>query len=155
MGIWVHGALEPSAHDLLQIFTSLNRIFEITSSLMERFQLEAPLRIGAGVNTGQAPLGNIGSGLSAYYTAVSEAVNLAFRIESATRALGCDLALGETTHRALGRFMPAPLPFTLRQVFLKGYDEPVHVFAGTCSEMLGLIDSLRTVSLVSPPLQPE
>lgn len=155
MGIWVHAALEPSVHDLLRIFTSLNRTFEITASLMEQFQLEAPVRIGAGINTGKASLANVGSGISSDFTAVSDAVNLSFRLESATCALGCDFALGEATYEALCHSIPAPLPFTFHQVVLKGYDEPVPVFAAARSELSGLIDSLRTTAFASSPGSPE
>lgn len=143
MALWVHGAGEPDATALLSIFSALSGILDIAASLQNRFQLDAPVTVGAGINTGWASLGNIGSNLAADYSAVSDAVNLSVRLESATRALGCDVAIGEATWRALSRSLSNQPPFTAHQAVLKGYVEPVPLYAASRSVLPDLIGSLR------------
>ena len=58
------------------------------------------VRIGIGLNTGKAVLGNMGSNSRFDYTAIGDAVNTAARLESATKEAGVDLLIGETTAQA-------------------------------------------------------
>jgi adenylate cyclase len=52
--------------------------------------------MGVGINTGLASL-DVGSGS----TAMGDAVNIAFRLESATKTLGVDMVLSESAYRHL------------------------------------------------------
>jgi adenylate cyclase len=54
------------------------------------------LRVGVGINTGAASMG-IGHDA----TALGDAVNIAFRLESATKVLGTDLVMSESSYRSL------------------------------------------------------
>ena len=56
-----------------------------------------PVAIGIGINTGYAVIGNMGSDARFDYTAIGDAVNTAARFESATKAVGVDLIIGEST----------------------------------------------------------
>ena len=56
-----------------------------------------PVAIGIGINTGYAIIGNMGSEQRFDYTAIGDAVNTAARFESATKAVGVDLIIGEST----------------------------------------------------------
>ena len=56
------------------------------------------IAIGIGVNTGPAVIGNMGSDTRFDYSAIGDAVNVAARLESATKEAGVDLLIGETTH---------------------------------------------------------
>ena len=58
------------------------------------------IRIGISVNSGEAVLGNTGSSSRFDYTAIGDAVNTAARLESATKDVGVDLLIGETTAQA-------------------------------------------------------
>lgn len=62
---------------------------------------KTPFRIGVGIHTGMAIVGNIGSAERLDYTAVGDTVNLAARLESATRALGVDILISESTYHAV------------------------------------------------------
>ena len=58
---------------------------------------DIPLKIGIGVNTGEAVIGNMGSNTRFDYSAIGDCVNTAARLESATKDVGVDILIGENT----------------------------------------------------------
>src|SRR5262249_11457705 len=97
MAVWLHKKRAPEVRELAAGFESLSRLAGIAAGLQAHFELDAPIRIGAGVNTGWASVGNVGSIASSDYTALGDVVNKAFRLESATKEIACDLAVGQAT----------------------------------------------------------
>ncbi|MFI0846012.1 CHASE2 domain-containing protein [Mesorhizobium sp. IMUNJ 23232] len=83
-----------------------------------------PLKIGIGINTGDCVVGNMGSDFRFNYSALGDAVNLASRLESETKAFGVSILVGEETARhAGGKIALAELD----SVRVKGKSEAVGV----------------------------
>jgi adenylate cyclase len=114
MAIWVHDDEARVTADVRSALAAASEIATATAEISRALPLPAPLRIGAGMNTGQTILGG------ADYTAICDAVNSAFRLEAATKSLGGGMAVGDPTFRELK--LSSPAPFTRREVELKGYE---------------------------------
>jgi adenylate cyclase len=143
MAVWRHKKHAPEAHELAAIFEALLRLYQIASGMQRQFGLAEPIRIGAGINSGGAMVGNIGSIASSDYTALGDVVNKAFRLESATREMAFDLALGQETYEFIAGAINAEPLFQKCSVKLKGYDEPATAFATDLSSLTGVIDALK------------
>jgi adenylate cyclase len=106
----------------------------VADAMMQRLELlnvrrvaagQAALEIGVGFSTGPTVIGNIGSVRRLDYTVIGDTVNLASRLEGATKQYGAKILLSEMTVRELRR------PATLRELDLirvKGKDRPVAVY---------------------------
>ncbi len=114
MAVWIHDHPEQVGADILRVLRAVSEINVATAEISQTLALPAPLRIGAGVNTGLAILGGTD------YTALGDTVNAAFRLESATKGIGLGVAVGESVYRELA--VPARNCFVRRDVELKGYE---------------------------------
>lgn len=106
-----------AADEMMQRLATLNRRRAETG--------QAPLDIGIGFSSGPTVIGNIGSVRRMEYTVIGDTVNLASRLEGATKQYGAKILLSEMTVRELKR------PAILREVDLirvKGKDRPVAVY---------------------------
>jgi adenylate cyclase len=124
MAVWTHSTSGVTRDEVVRIFQTVNALHNMTSGLYNEYPLPFPLRIGAGINTGFAMVGNTGSGDRPDYTALGDTVNAAFRLESATKQLGMDIAIGETIHQYFDELVGDGHFFEPHSVELKGYDTP-------------------------------
>jgi adenylate cyclase len=116
MAVWLHDDSRNLSDALLQTLRAVSEIDGATAEISRNLPLPAPLRIGAGVNTGPAIVGG------SDFTALGDTVNAAFRLEAATKSFGGGVAVGERTFQEMG--LPADAPFVRREVELKGYESP-------------------------------
>jgi len=94
-------------------------------------------KMGIGINSGSAVVGNIGSQEHMEYTAIGDTVNLAARLEAATKDLEVEIIVSEHTYdsvRPLFKWNP------IGPVSLKGRLEPVQAYA-----VAGLAESKPSV----------
>jgi len=76
-------------------FQIIDNMKELNKELLEEGLPE--IAIGIGINTGDAVIGNMGSATRFDYTAIGDSVNLAARLESATKEQKEDILIGENT----------------------------------------------------------
>src|SRR5207302_625360 len=108
---------------------------EIALAVEERYGDE--LRMGVGVNSGPVSAGSVGGGGRLEFTVVGDPVNVAARVEHATRELGDRVLLTEATRCLLSR---DGIPLEPRGAIpLKGKREPIPIWAPD----LGAIDEAR------------
>jgi len=149
MAVWLHPQNTPHPYDLLRILKAVLAIQKTTANLHLQYPLPFPLRMGTGINTGFAMVGNTGSGHRPEYTAIGDTVNLAFQLEAATRTLGFDLLVGDTTHSHLEAGSLAAW-LTPGQTTLKYAPEPLPVWGSTYGD---LQEFLHSYGFAEPPTQ--
>jgi adenylate cyclase len=121
MAVWTHTTPTADPHRLREILHAIADLPRVFHHVTAEFQLPAPLRFGAGVSTGEVSLTTLGSGRA---DVLGDTVNLAFRLETASKATGADILLCDASLQALRQQWPMS-EFEPHTVALKGYPEPV------------------------------
>jgi len=125
MAFWgapVDDPLHPQ-HAVACALAMRKRCDELRPVWKARFGYEIYAR--AGINSGDAVVGNMGSKHKYNYTVMGDMVNLASRLEGANKAYGTYLMISESTYALVGD------AFDVREldlVAVKGKEQPVRVF---------------------------
>jgi adenylate cyclase len=142
MAFWVHGEAGGTPPAVRRLFQSLTDLVAIVAELNEEFDLPRPMAFGAGVNSGVAVTGNMGSVALSDHTAMGDAVNKAFRLESATKTVGREVVIGRATYELMDLPDDVIALFSSHVVELKGYDEVEEVRALTLDGLPRLVEAL-------------
>ncbi len=108
-----------AAREMIKALKDVNR------ELKER-GFEIDLKVGVGINTGVATIGNIGSEKKLNYTVVGDTVNLASRLESLTKEFDSPIVLSEYTYERIKDKIHCTI---LGNVKVKGREQPVTIYA--------------------------
>ena len=138
MTVWIHesgkGSNTVATQDMLKVYRALYDLYQMSNELNQKFDLPFKLRVGAGINTGYAMVGQMGTSEHPDYTALGDTVNAAFRLESSTKQLGMDVAIGAATYSHTP-YAAVLLSFKQYSVDLKGYDTSTITYAGTFDDL--------------------
>jgi len=104
MAFW-NAPMDVPDHHRLACLCAMEMIDEI-APLNERLEKEAldegrkhiPLKVGIGLNSGEAVVGNMGSDQRFDYSVLGDCVNMAARFEGQTKGYGVDIIIGEETN---------------------------------------------------------
>lgn len=101
MAIW--GAPEEQTDHARRACHAALAMFDALPALNDRWQpiLNQPIQLGVGINSGSAQVGNVGSKHRLKYGAMGNTVNLASRVQGATKHLKTQLLVTDATHAAL------------------------------------------------------
>ena len=125
MAFW-NAPLKIENHQMLAVLTASQMQSELA---MLNTQLTAEnlpnIKVGIGINSGQALVGNMGSDQRFDYSVIGDPVNLAARLESASKTLGHTLIVGENTKKVIDDKFPFKF---VDSITVKGKTEPVNVY---------------------------
>lgn len=111
-------------------------ISTVTENLNNNYaEITEDLHIGVGINTGAASVRN-----NANNSALGDAVNVAFRLESATKMLGKDIVLSESAYR---HFPPKYWKDQEQKIRVKGKRDPIRIFAIDFDIVPNLIKAIK------------
>jgi len=128
MAFW-NAPLKTVDHQMLAVLTASQMQSELA---MLNTQLTAEnlpnIKVGIGINSGEALVGNMGSDQRFDYSVIGDPVNLAARLESASKTLGHTLIVGEATKKVIDHKFTFDF---VDSITVKGKTEPVNVYTLT------------------------
>jgi adenylate cyclase len=124
----IHGApIDDPDHARRAVQTALD-MMEAVKEFNEELAVlgKPPVGMGAGVNTGEIVVGNIGAKTKFGYDVLGDPVSLAARLESQTKGYGVLMIISESTAKLVKDDFPL---WELDNIAVKGKTEPVRIFA--------------------------
>lgn len=128
---WFNAPVRQPDHAVLAVKCALSMIQSLETLNREReSQGKPPLRVGIGIHSGKAVVGNIGAQHRKEFTAVGDTVNVASRLESLTRAHDTDIIVSDSVLRRIGEPEPHGLSFSsCGTAEIRGRQQPVSIYA--------------------------
>ena len=125
MAFW-NAPLKTADHQMLAVLTASQMQSEL-AMLNEQLTAEnlPNIKVGIGINSGEALVGNMGSDQRFDYSVIGDPVNLAARLESASKTLGHTLIVGEATKKVIDHKFSFEF---VDSITVKGKTEPVNVY---------------------------
>jgi adenylate cyclase len=124
----IHGApIDDPDHARRAVQTALEMIEAVKGFNNDLALLgKPPVGMGAGVNTGEIVVGNIGAKSKFGYDVLGDPVSLAARLESQTKGYGVLMIISDNTAKLVKDHFPL---WELDNIAVKGKKEPVRIFA--------------------------
>ena len=108
------------------------QIHQITEKIStQHSELPQPLRIGAGIHSGKASVD-----IGVDNTALGDTVNTAFRLESSSKELACDIVISRSCYQLLP---PQHWEHKEQITHVKGKKEPVSVIGLSFTQLNNLV----------------
>lgn len=128
MACWLHDEKDQDPKESIkQTLKSTYDLYKMTERMNQANPLlPKPLKIGVGINTGEAVVSDLGSGHPEDDTVLGDSVNVAFRLEKASKELKADVAISYDSYKYLGESFCKGREQTTT---IKGKDTPVRVCA--------------------------
>jgi adenylate cyclase len=147
MALW--GAPIPKPGDAARAVRAAVLMRQALAELQEKWRQQGrePFETGIGINSADVVVGNIGSHKRLDYTVIGDGVNLAARLESATKELGASLVISEATYALVCKQVIAR---PLEPILVKGKEHPV-----TTYEVIGWREEDGTILFVPGAASPD
>lgn len=113
-------------HAYLAVSCVIEMIKELDKFSISYLPQGFKLKIGAGINTGEAVIGNIGSSQLMQYTAVGDTVNTASRLQQLTKEFKTPVVLSESVYNRIKNRLPL---VHLGKVKLRGKEQEVQIYS--------------------------
>ena len=118
-----------SADALLAGIDMLRRVEQYNQKVGINSEEQGALRVGIGINSGEAIIGTIGDEKRMDTTVIGDMVNKASRFEGLTKTLGYSIVFSEDIYESLSMELVRKLNVKdLGKVSVRGYFDPVHVY---------------------------
>jgi adenylate cyclase len=110
----------------------VERVDRLSESLTD--ELAQPLKIGIGIHCGPAVVGRMGYGTTVHVTAIGDTVNVASRLQDATKEYGCQLVISDEVAKRSG--LNATV-FPRHELTVRNRREALTIFVVDDVEVLG------------------
>ncbi len=125
----VFGLPEPRADDAVRAVACAEDLARVIVRWNGKRQFDPPVRVGIGVHTGEVYCGLVGDDSRLEFTVLGDAVNVASRIEQATKVHGRTVLISEATLAALPAELSQPLRWEMvSREPVRGRSEPIAYF---------------------------
>ncbi|MBD1827240.1 response regulator [Microcoleus vaginatus GB1-A2] len=112
---------KPNSHamDAIEAAVAMQESLQKFNASRQKYNLEYPLNIGTGINTGIGMIGTLGSDRRMDSTVIGDVVNTASRLENLTKIYGCQIIVSENAIVHAREFLNNISPNSKESLLLK------------------------------------